>query len=285
MKTAWLLFFGGILTLLSLMFIRPEQAIGQLNNVETDLTQFIPLVLGGTGDLEPTATPTSALTPTAEACSPTDGLLRNPGFEAGDANWVFFTSGQGSYTTAGPAYECELAAQLVLTDTSDNIQFYQSGFLLNAGSRYRLTFSAYSSSGHDVEVLIHQHTAPYKSYGLSFKADLSEEWQTLTTEFVAEGFSGSTTDTRLRFWFPRFARDGDVYWLDDVRLEEIDGTPTVTPGPTNTPAPGSTNTPVPPPTNTPAPGATRTPTPPSANAYAAANSDTEPRWGQRAAGF
>ncbi len=269
MRIRWLLAPVVMLALLAIMGVRSDLVLGQPDQPGSD-SQYLPVVMALQDGL-PTPTPTG----TAVTCAPTDGLLQNPGFEAGRGSWTFFTNGQGTYATTGPAYECELAAQLTLSKVAKNIQLYQSGFRLQAGSTYRLTFSAYSSSGHDLQILIHQHGAPYRDYGLNTTADLSTGWQRLSSEFVAQGFAGSTTETRLRFWFPADAQDGDVYWLDDIRLEEIGGgstptpPPTATVGPTNTPAPGATNTPVPQPTNTPAPqptstqvpGATSTPQP------------------------
>jgi hypothetical protein len=66
-----------------------------------------------------------------------------------------------------------------------------------------------------------QHASPYTSYGINGQVfNLGMSWQVFTHEFTTTGFSDNTTDTRLRFWFVDKASNGDVYWLDDVRLEE-----------------------------------------------------------------
>jgi hypothetical protein len=41
---------------------------------------------------------------------------------------------------------------------------------------------------------------------------------------VTSNLTSTTTDSRLRFWFQGVASSGDVYWIDDVRLEEIPST-------------------------------------------------------------
>jgi hypothetical protein len=55
--------------------------------------------------------------------------------------------------------------------------------------------------------------------GVNF--NLSQSWQTFSTEFTSTGFSSTTTDTRLRFWFVGQAGNGEIYLIDDVQLEEI----------------------------------------------------------------
>jgi hypothetical protein len=51
--------------------------------------------------------------------------------------------------------------------------------------------------------------------------DLGTSWQPFSIEFTTTGFSDTTSDVRLRFWFSGPARDKDIFWIDDVRLEEI----------------------------------------------------------------
>jgi len=93
---------------------------------------------------------------------------------------------------------------------------------LKANTRYRLNFAAFSSSGSDLRIYLHRHSKPYTLYGLNGELfNLSQGWQVFSTEFTSGGFSGTTSDTRLRFWFTGLARNGDVYWIDDIQLEEI----------------------------------------------------------------
>ncbi len=230
----------------------------------------------------PTATPTDS---DPSSCDPSPGnLLVNPGFESGTADWTFSTRGTAGFATSGPAFQCTAAARININKTGKATQLFQTGFLLKENAQYRLSFAAFSSTGNDLEVDLHKHKKPYTMYGLDGEVfDLSQGWQTFSTEFTASGFSGATNDTRFRFWFSGHSANGDVYWIDDVMLEEINGsatdtpqptaiqtatpqftsTPTQTAGYTSTPTATAeaTDTPVPPTaTNTAEPGPTYTPT-------------------------
>ncbi len=204
----------------------------------------------------PTNTPV-APTPTSVACAPIPGnLVQNGSFENGTNAWAFYTSSSGNFALGNPAYECANAARLQINQGGSNVQLYQRGIQLQAGMRYRLSFAAYSSTGRDLGVYVHNHQAPYNNYGLSIdQVNLGTNWQLYTYEFTANGSAG---DARLRFWLAPFAQAGDVYWIDDVRLVKVDGgQPTNTPvAPTNTPV-GPTSTPVGP---TPIPTVGPTPT-------------------------
>ena len=176
----------------------------------------------------------------AGACTPNAAnVLNNGSFESGAAGWNFFTSGRGSMNVGGPAADCSSAAHINLDQVSNNMQVFQNGFALKANTKYRLSFSAFSSSGNDLRVYLQQHNKPYGSLGLNGNQfNLSKDWQQFSTEFTTSGFSGTTTNTRLRFWFVRYAANGDVYHLDNIVLEEVGGSaPPATPAPGNTPAP------------------------------------------------
>ena len=111
---------------------------------------------------------------------------------------------------------------MTINTVGSNMQLYQTGFPLKANTRYRLSFAAFSSSGSDLAIYLHKHAKPYTIYGLGGEVfNLTQGWQLFSTEFTSSGFSGTTSDTRLRFWFPGLARSGDVYWIDDIQLEEI----------------------------------------------------------------
>ena len=113
------------------------------------------------------------------------------------------------------------------------MQLYQKNFLLKTNTNYRLSFAATSNTGDDVVVYLHRHTAPYTKYGINgLRFDLTQSWQRYSTEFTTTGFSGTTSDTRLRFWFSGVAKNGDVYLIDDVILEEVNGSATATPSQT-----------------------------------------------------
>ena len=179
------------------------------------------------------------------ATNPTNRLA-NGSFESGDAGWSFYSNGNGRLDVGSPAVDCSNAAHVTLTKVGSNMQLYQDGFTLKADTRYRLSFSAFSSSGNDMRVYVQQHDKPYASLGLKGQViKLTSDWQQFSTEFTTTGFSGTTNDTRLRFWPVRYAANGDVYHFDNVVLEEVGGS-NPPPNPTNTPAPaGPTATPPP----------------------------------------
>ena len=172
----------------------------------------------------PEATGTPQATPTLpgdDSCSVTGAnVLRNPSFEDAARNWTFYSSALGGISTpGGDVYECAAAARLSFVTIGNNMQLYQNGFTLEAGRRYRLSFAAYSTDGRDLQVRVQRHSSPYTSYGLNRSADLSDGWREYVYEFQTVGFSGTTTDTRLYFWFVGNAAAGDVYMIDRVRLE------------------------------------------------------------------
>lgn len=151
----------------------------------------------------------------------TSNIIKNPGFEFGTASWIFYTNGTGTFTTGPPASEGSNSANIVLNSVGTNIQLYQKGISLEPNTRYRLSFSAYSTSGHDLSVNLIKHGSPYTNYGLSYRANLGTSWQSFTTEFDTTGFTGVVTDGRLMFWLAPFAKAGDKYYIDNVRLEKI----------------------------------------------------------------
>jgi len=89
---------------------------------------------------------------------------QDPCFESGTASWLFYTSGTGTFSTVSPGYEGSNTAQLALSSGSLNIQMYQEGIALEPNTRYRLSFAAYSTTGHDVTVKLLEHVSPYTAY-------------------------------------------------------------------------------------------------------------------------
>jgi len=159
---------------------------------------------------------------TTEVIPTSNNIILNPGFESGTSPWRFYTSGTGTFTIASPGFEGNNAAKLALYSGSTNIQLYQTEVTLEPDTRYQLSFSGYSTTGHDVNVRLIKHVSPYTNYGLDFTADLGTSWQTFTTEFTTTGFTGTVNDGRLMFWLAPFATSGDKYYIDDVRLEKVD---------------------------------------------------------------
>lgn len=163
----------------------------------------------------------NAATCTVGTQAPILSSIGNPGFESGTTSWLFYTNGTGIFSTASPGYEGSNTAQLALSSSGSNIQLYQEGITLEPNTLYRLSFAAYSTTGHDVTVRLFKHVSPYTNYGLGFTANLGTNWQTFTTEFTTSGFTSTVNDGRLKFWLAPFAASGDNYYIDNVQLEKI----------------------------------------------------------------
>lgn len=158
---------------------------------------------------------------TISSIFPAVNLIQNPGFESGTSSWRFYTSGTGTFNITSLGVEGASAARLTLNSGGTNIQLYQTGMILEPKTRYRLSFSAYSTTGHDIIVRLFKHGSPYTSYAPNFKAYLGTSWQTFTTEFTSTGSTATVNDGRLMFWFAPFATAGEVYSIDDVHLEKV----------------------------------------------------------------
>ncbi len=222
--------FGGTVTDARLRFwLAPYAQAGDLYWIDdVRLTEV--------GGSSPTATPTPINTPDGPTPIPTntpisgscvpvaDNLINNGDFETGSTAWYFFTNSSGSFTTQEPAYSCDNAARIQADGTGSNVQLYQRGLRLEANTDYRLTFAAYSSSGADLGLYLHNHNAPYQNYGLNInQVNLGTGWQFYTVNFTTAGFSGAVTDARLRFWLAPYARSTDVYWIDAVSIVKVSG--------------------------------------------------------------
>lgn len=160
-------------------------------------------------------------------------LIKNPGFESGRSPWIFYTNGTGKFTASSPGYEGNNAANIDTYTGGTNVQLYQKGISLEPHTRYRLRFAAYSNTGRDLKVLLIMHGSPFTHYGLDRMFNLSKDWQEFSTEFTTTGFNGKVKDGRLMFYLAPFAKAGDKYHIDDVRLEKVTGTLSVTTTPAN----------------------------------------------------
>jgi len=155
------------------------------------------------------------------------GAVINPGFESGTSPWVLAPPGD-TLTTASPGFVGINAVKLVLNSGATNIQFYQRGIILEPNTPYRLSFAAYSTTGHDMTVRLIQHVSPYAPYAPSFPVNLGTNWHTFTTEFTTNSLA-TTSNGRLQFLFGSYAKAGDTYYIDDIRLEKFSGEPDTTP--------------------------------------------------------
>ncbi len=148
-------------------------------------------------------------------------LFTNGNFEAGTTGWTLSSSGTATFQVVTPGYLSSNAGRVSITRTGTTMFLYRSGFALTAGTRYRVSFAGYSSSARDVAVAVQKNSAT-TSLGLAAKRmNLTAGWGMFSVEFVASGFTGTTTDTRLRFNFASYARAGDSYYLDSVSIAPV----------------------------------------------------------------
>lgn len=148
-------------------------------------------------------------------------IILNPGFEDGTTSWVFFTDGSGTFTadTVAP-YSGLKAAKAVITNKGTNTQLNQTNVPLVANTAYRLTFAAYSSAGRDMQVKLIKHTTPFTDYGLGiYVATLEMGWSYFTIDFTTN--SSASNDARLLFAFNVYAINGDIYHIDEIKLEKL----------------------------------------------------------------
>ena len=153
--------------------------------------------------------------------------IANPGFESGITSWSKSTG--VTFSTVTPGFEGTKAAKLVIGTTTTNMQFYQAniplgtGLYLEPNTRYRLSFTAYSTTGHDIRVKLIKHVSPYTNYGVDKTFNLNTDWQTFSTEFTTSGFTTRVKNGRLQFFLTGtgLGAKGDIYYLDNVKLEKI----------------------------------------------------------------
>ena len=151
-------------------------------------------------------------------------VLANPTFESGTDPWVTYSNGVASFTT-GPGFESSKAAKIAITQGGTNEQMFQSNRHLEPNARYRLTFDAYSNTGHSLEVSLMEHVDPFAGYGVSgVRFDLGTSWKSFSIEFTTPDLAAPVDDARLQFWLVPYAAAGDEYYIDNVVLAELDGT-------------------------------------------------------------
>ncbi|MEM7130709.1 MAG: carbohydrate binding domain-containing protein [Chloroflexota bacterium] len=189
-----------------------------------------------TGTAAPTATPRPTETSTPSATPPSGGeLITNSGFESDTSSWGFYSAQGGSLVADSSSHSGNGAAKVTISSGSNNIQLYQNGLSIKPNTAYRLSFWGYSNSGHDLMAFLHKHGSPYTNLGLSEEVNMGTGWNQHTVEFTTSNFSGNENDARLRIWLASHASGGDIYYFDDVSLQEISDTATPTPSPTTEP--------------------------------------------------
>ncbi|MBI5472803.1 MAG: carbohydrate binding domain-containing protein, partial [Ignavibacteriae bacterium] len=146
-------------------------------------------------------------------------LITNSGFESGTSSWNFYSNSSAAFAADAAGNSSPRSGHVTINSQGSNVQLFQTEFLLEEDAQYTLTFAAYSNTGRDFSVSVQKHTSPYSMYGLADQTfNLGTSWQTFSVQFTASGFSGTTSDTRLRIWFAPFDVAGDQYFIDDVVL-------------------------------------------------------------------
>lgn len=184
-------------------------------------------------DPTPTNTPQPSNPPTGSS----GGVVANGNFENGSSNWSFYSARGGSFSTNGSGYNSPNGGHITIDQANNNVQLYQHGIQLKPNTNYKLSFWGYSNTGHDLNVYLHKHQAPYTFYGLSEKINLGTGWNKHEVPFTTQGFGGNIDNARLRFWLSSYGTAGDNYYFDDIQIEEVGGSggsqPTPTPTPTD----------------------------------------------------
>lgn len=165
--------------------------------------------------------PTQVVVKPTEVAVKTSNLIRNPGFEEGELNWIVYSNGVLNHKASSNSYSGQYSEELNFVKSGSNEQLYQKDIYLEANTRYKLSFFGKSNQTRTVWVAVHKHGTPYTDYGLAKSVRLSSDWKEFSLEFVTKGFVNSTDDARLRFYFAGYSSENDRYYFDEVKLEKI----------------------------------------------------------------
>lgn len=183
-----------------------------------------------TPTVTPTATPSPTKTPTPTPVPTTEppagiSLISNGGFENGNQGWTFYTNGTANFAvTDGNTGTGSKKAQASVSSKGTNEQLFQANLKIEPNAKYKLSFQAYSTSGSDVSIYLHEHDEDYTNYIVGYykKVDLGTSWKTYEIYFDTLDFgSVAVSDARLRFWLTPFATVGEIYYIDEVVLTKI----------------------------------------------------------------
>ncbi len=150
-------------------------------------------------------------------------IIANPGFDSGVTTpWNLYTNGTAVLTADNVSpYSGSYCGKLNITNIGTNTQIWQSDISLISSTLYRLTFAAYSTGGRDMLVNIEYQNSPYTNYGLSnYNPNLTTSWSYFTVDFTsAAGLAANLT--RIRLTFQGYAQSGDIYYIDEFKLEKV----------------------------------------------------------------
>jgi hypothetical protein len=153
----------------------------------------------------------SVTTPAGSAAN----LVTNGAFDSGVANWTFYTSGQGSFTTASAGYQGN-SASIRITQAGSNVQLFQTGITLKPKTSYTITFAAKASANRTIGIRLLQNVSPYTVYGLDQTVNLTTSWQMYTLTFNTNNLSSTVSDGRLASTINSAGAAGDQCYLDSV---------------------------------------------------------------------
>ncbi len=141
-------------------------------------------------------------------------MIDNGGFATDATSWNLAVHG-GAAT--GQVVKGEYVTTITQAGTLPwHVQFTQSGFNLEQGHVYKLSFKARADSARALEVNVGQGSDPYTSYVGNFSVQLTKTMQPFTKTFTMK----APTDNNSRFEFNSGL--AAVSWtLDDVSLVEV----------------------------------------------------------------
>lgn len=146
-------------------------------------------------------------------------IILNPGFDDGTTtNWSSYFAGVGVFSADSTTpYSGGYRGKVAINIVSTAAQILQSNVPVVASTLYRVSFAAYSSGGRDMVVALTKPDGT--NYGLSYIPSLGTGWAHYTIDFTTTAGAGS--DARLQFVFHSHAFNGDIYYIDEVKLEKV----------------------------------------------------------------
>ncbi len=138
-------------------------------------------------------------------------IIKNPSFDLGKTYWTFYNNGAGSFNIINGT------AKIQINSVGTNMQLYQYGISLKAGSEYQLNFSGYSNREHNITVKLIQHASPYTT-SIKYPVLIGTENKNHIKTFKVPT---STLNARLVFWLSGTAKPGDINYFDNVSLNEV----------------------------------------------------------------
>ena len=168
-------------------------------------------------------------------------VVKNGSFEQGKEPWSLCRVGPANFDVVSPGFEGNYSGRVSIAQTLSLVMLQQSGLALEPNMKYRLSFAAYSTTSHDMLAFVTtgRNTPSFMDDNAAartpwimkmYYAKLGKSWQKFSTEFKTRGFSSTTSDARLTFLFTPFARAGDMYYIDNVVLQKVDGSPQLAAG-------------------------------------------------------